>query len=46
MFAVIVPAAKFPDPSLFTTVLGVFAVSADPPTVLIIKAVDASVNTS
>ena len=43
--AVIVPAAKFPEPSRFTTVLGVLAVSADPPTVLMMKAVDASVNT-
>ena len=43
--AVIVPAAKLPEPSRFTTVLGVLAVSADPPTVLMIKAVDASVNT-
>jgi hypothetical protein len=43
--AVIVPAAKLPEPSRFTTVLGVLAVSADPPTVLMMKAVDASVNT-
>jgi hypothetical protein len=42
--AVIVPAEKLPEPSRFTTVLGVLALSADPPTVLIIKAVDASVN--